>query len=57
MESISAFRLLLLQVLHQLFEYLRFVANSVFFRRAESTPSSVNHRLESVRSLNRLAFV
>jgi hypothetical protein len=37
-ESISASSLTLpLQVLRQLFEYLRFIVNSVFFHRPEST--------------------
>jgi hypothetical protein len=37
------------QPFHQLLESLRFTANSVFFRRAKSTPSSADHRLDSVR--------
>jgi hypothetical protein len=50
-ESLSALSLsVLLQVLHQLCESLRFrfIVNSVFFRRSRSTPSSANRRLHSV---------
>ena len=51
-ESLSASSLsLLLQILRLLFESFRFLnlVNSVFFRRPECTPSSANHRLDSVR--------
>ena len=55
------FSLLLQPVLRQLCESLRFIANSVFFHRSESTPFCIalNPRLDhldSVRSRNLLAF-
>ena len=49
-ESLSASSFtLLIQVLRQLCESLRFTANSVFIRRSECTPSSANRGLDSVR--------
>ena len=52
-ESLSESSLiLLLQILRWLCESLRFIVNSVFFRRSASTPSSANRRLDSVRSGN-----
>ena len=53
-ESLSASSLiLLLQVLRQLCESFRFIANSVFFRRPECTPSSANRRLDRHRIASR----
>jgi hypothetical protein len=44
------------QLFHQLFEYRRFIDNSVFFRRSGYTPSSPDRPLDSVRSRNHLAL-
>jgi hypothetical protein len=50
-ESLSASLLiLLLQVLRQLFESIRFIVNSVFLRRSGSPPSSPDRPLESAAS-------
>jgi hypothetical protein len=56
-ESLSALSLgLLLQVLRQLCESLRFIANSVLFCCSGCMSPSANCRLYSVRSRNPLAF-